>query len=150
MVIKEFTRDNLVDALKLGFGFWTETPVFVKYEWDDDEAYNFIINTIEEYSRCGYIAYEDERPIGFMVGFIGDQYFTKTKCLYEEFLYVIPEKRGSMAAYRLVRKWEQFGIDNGIKDMWFNISTGINSEKSMKFIMGLGYEPISAGFRKVV
>ena len=101
MDIRELDRDELVDALKMGFGFWTETPVYNKYEWDNESCYNLLIDTIENDNMCGYLVYDDDLICGMILGYVNKLYFSKEKCLYENLLYVIPEKRGSSAAYNL-------------------------------------------------
>jgi len=146
--IRELDRDELVDALKMGFGFWTETPVYNKYEWDNESCYNLLIDTIENDNMCGYLVYDDDLICGMILGYVNKLYFSKEKCLYENLLYVIPEKRGSSAAYKLVKSWEKFGQDKGARDVWAGVSTGINSKKAKAFYNKLGFEDISYGMRK--
>ena len=148
MNIVELSRDNIVDAMKMGFGFWTETPVYNKYEWDNDSVYTLFKEAIDDNSKCGYLAYDDDVICGMILGFLDKLYFSKDICLYENLLYVIPEKRGSSAAYKLVKAWEKFGKDNGARDIWAGVSSGIKSDKAKSFYNRLGYEDISYGLRK--
>ena len=138
----------LVDAMRVGFQFWEETPVFNKYEWNSEKAFEFAQHVVDNDNACMYIAYIKEEPVGLIIGEIVDFYFSKAKFLKDMFIYVRPEHRGGKAAYLLMKEYLKFGEKKNVDDTFFQVSAGIDNEKSVEFLGKFGFTVMSYGLIK--
>ena len=150
-MVKVSSVDNdklLVDAMRVGFQFWEETPVFNKYEWNSEKAFKFAKDVIENDNACMFIAYNDSEPIGLVIGEIVDFYFSEAKFLKDMFIYVRPEHRGGKSAYLLMKEYLKFGKIKKVDDIFFQVSAGIDNEKSVEFLGKFGFKTMSYGLIK--
>tara|TARA_R110002012_G_scaffold7562_5_gene35269 strand:- start:5974 stop:6435 length:462 start_codon:yes stop_codon:yes gene_type:complete len=138
----------IVDALRLGFRFWEETPIFNKYKWNSEKAYEFLSSISNNDNSCGYIAYIKEEPVGLVLGEVVDFYFSEAKFLEDKFIYILPEHRGSKAAYLLMKEYIKFGESKKVDDIFFQVSAGIDNEKSIKFLSKFGFNVMAYGLIK--
>lgn len=147
--IQSVSNDKLlVDALRVGFQFWEETPVFNKYEWNSQKAFEFAKDVMESENACMYIAYSNNEPVGLIIGEIVDFYFSKAKFLKDMFIYVKPEHRGGKSAYLLMKEFLKFGKSKNVDDIFFQVSAGIDNEKSVEFLGKFGFKVMSYGLIK--
>ena len=150
-MVNVYSVDNdelLVEALRVGFRFWEETPIFNKYKWDSEEAYNFVRSVSSSDNGCIFLAYIKDEPVGLLIGEVVDFYFSKAKFLKDMFIYVLPEHRGSKAAYLLMKEYIKFGESKNVDDMFFQVSAGIDNEKSIEFLGKFGFKVMSYGLIK--
>lgn len=66
----------------------------------------------------------------------------------ELLLYVLPEKRKTSAALRLIKAWESLARGRGAKAMSVGSSTGYRTETVMKLYERQGYAPSGVSMRK--
>ena len=95
-----------------------------------------------------YIAYIKEEPVGLIIGEIVDFYFSEAKFLKDMFIYVRPEHRGGKSAYLLMKEYLKFGKIKKVDDIFFQVSAGIDNEKSVEFLGKFGFKTMSYGLIK--
>ena len=99
------------------------------YDWQ----YSGVISCI-----C-YLALENEECIGFGAFSVNPSFFGHDLTATDLLLYVIPEKRGSTVAMRILKEYEKWAISQNVTEISLGISTGINVENTGKFYEMLGY-----------
>jgi len=64
---------------------------------------------------------------------------------FDVLLYVSPERRGGMSALRLIRGYIAAAQSIGVSDIKIGTSTGIDSERTMRFFERMGFQNMGAG-----
>lgn len=99
------------------------------------------VNLAPDLYRC-WVAEEDNEIYGMLVAIKHPHMFCYGTCVTELILYVTPEKRGGLAAYRLVKKLRQWADDEGAVEVSAGISTGVNVERTSALYQRLGFSEV--------
>lgn len=89
-------------------------------------------------------------PVGFMLACMDEFYFGTEKIAQELALYVVPAARGSSAAVRMMRAFDDWARESGARVAQGGISVGINNDAAAKFYGRFGFEPCGTAMRKEV
>lgn len=125
---------HATEAIRLGRLMQAEGS-FDCYTWDSDKFLKFI----EQPSVYCSLYRNGIGYVGGMIGFVSAQYFSSDLAAKELAIYIEPKSRGGMAAVRLVRDFEEWTIDKGVKEIYLGQSTGVEIEKTRKWFEALGY-----------
>lgn len=107
-----------------------------------DYQFSRLINTI-----C-YLAILDDQCVGFGAFVVNPSFFGHDLTASDLMLYVVPEKRGSTIAHRIIKKYEEWAISQNVTEISLGISTGISVERTSKFYEALGYRQKSVTYVK--
>jgi GNAT superfamily N-acetyltransferase len=90
---------------------------------------------------------EDERVVGFLTACISTFFFSPEKFAQHDIFYVSPEARGSSAARRLVKAYEDWAGEHANHAI-IRLDTNLKPEKIDKFYQRLGFEPMGGMYMK--
>ena len=93
-----------------------------------------------------YVA-EDNGIIGMITAVLSEYSFSYTQRAVCDMLFVVPERRGAVAARKLIRKFIHWSRDIGADDAIMGISTGVNPERTGKMFERLGFELMGHSYR---
>lgn len=88
---------------------------------------------------CCLVAEDGDRLIGAMVGVMGMHFFSDVMYAADLAVYVVPEKRGSSAAVRLVQAFERWAKTAGCAEIRCGVTTGLDPDLAWRFYTGLGF-----------
>jgi hypothetical protein len=90
--------------------------------------------------------YQDRsgRLTGFMAGYVAAHFFSLEKSAYDLFVFVRPERRGSLIAYRLWSAFKAFAEQAGARTLCFGTIAGIAPARTRKFFTGLGMTEVGS------
>lgn len=115
--IKRIGSEDLADMRKMAVDFSIEEGLEYP-KMDDEEFDKIIMNMLLHKDDPNYlflIAYDGKKPAGFMVCFIGIHAYGKPgRVGVAQELYVVPSKRNTMIAHRLVKIAIQWALDNNV------------------------------------
>lgn len=97
---------------------------------------------------CGLVAEHDNTVIGMYVGYMTEFWFGRDAVAQEYLLYVQQTRRGSLAAVKLIKEYEQWAWQNGATEIRPSTSTGIQRDRIRSFYEHMGYEVTGYTFRK--
>ncbi|SRR5579871_964874 len=122
--------------------------VLVDVAIDDVKLRDFVANCLKSKGRACLI-YESAhgRAEGLMIGYVAEYFFSKEKGAWDLVLYVRPERRGSLVAYRLWSEFRKWARSQGASVMWLGAAAGVNPILSRKFYLGLGMDEIGGIYR---
>jgi len=140
-VIREATHDDIPRMVKYHHDAMHEGVFGDQLTWDLDSAVRHFVSFIDDKDKRCLVS-----DNGLLCVYLGSPHFTSDTLLMEQGFYVVPEKRGSMDAYRLFKKGVKWGKEMGAKGLWFMTSTGIDIQKSEKFFNGMGATTIGNVF----
>ena len=82
---------------------------------------------------------ESDIPSGFMVCLIASPVFSTIRFAFHHAFYVVPKKRGSKAAFLLVRAYEKWALSNNARYTEISVDTGLFPERTGRFYQKMGY-----------
>lgn len=88
--------------------------------------------------------------VGCFIGAIKEYYFSDESAAQDIAFFVSKDARGSIAAIELINAYEEWAITQGARHIHLEQGTGINADKTDRFICGIGYEKTGSNFLKVV
>ena len=95
-----------------------------------------------------FFALEENKTIGVGAFVCHPHYWCSTMISSDLMVYVIPERRGSTAAPRLIKAYEEWASARGCTEITLGISSGIDVQRTSKFYKRLGYVPKATNFMK--
>lgn len=95
-----------------------------------------------------YVAEEHGKIIGFICGYLIMYASTNDFFTQDLTIYVIPDKRGTLAAKKLIKYLECWAEMKGCKELALSITSNINTERTGKFYKLLGFSDIGRIYRK--
>lgn len=87
-----------------------------------------------------FVAEYDGVLIGMIGGVIVEHFFSEDTYATDLVVYVKPDRRGSSAAVRLIKAFEQWAFSVGVDEVLLGVSTGINQADTVRIYERLGYK----------
>lgn len=85
-------------------------------------------------------AFKDGLLVGGMLGFLSEAYYSTDKVAYEMCVMVLPEYRGSRAAWVLIKDFTRWAEKNGAKQIRVGVGTGDQGFSASRIYERVGYE----------
>ena len=95
-----------------------------------------------------YVAEEHGKIIGFICGYLIMYSSTNDFFTQDLSLYVTPDRRGTVAAKRLIKYLECWAEMKGCKELALSITSDINIKRTGKFYKLLGFSDVGRIYRK--
>lgn len=86
--------------------------------------------------------------LGGFFGIISTTFFSDAPACKDMVWFVRRDRRGSLAAVKLLTDFEQWGLDRGVRDFYLGQTTGVQIEATMKLYEHLGYEVVGVNTYK--
>ena len=84
---------------------------------------------------------------GVLLGYCESLWFSPQKGARDLAVYVRPERRGSLIAYRLWSQFKSWATAAGAQALWMGTGSGIAPQRSRKFYLGLGMREVGSLYR---
>lgn len=94
------------------------------------------------------LAEDDGLPIGMVTAVAGDYAFSSQLRAVSDLLFVLPERRGLVAAKWLVRRFLDWSDDLGAETDIIGVSTGVSPERTGRFLELMGFRPMGMTYRR--
>ena len=92
---------------------------------------------------------DDRRIVGFLIAYINDYAFSTGHFVNQEVIYVRPEKRGTRAAARLIRAFNEWADRLNPREVFAGVANGIKVERTTRFLEKFGFAPVGASLRRI-
>lgn|SRR6478736_1560528 len=133
------------EMLRLGREFCDDVNL---NEWvDPDILFMSCIrcrNDIERKQVNCWIAYADDEAIGFLVGVATPCFHRQGIVAEQKLCYVTPDRRGSTAAFRLIKQFEKWARINGATQIFTGSANLRHAERTIKLLETIGYTRVGA------
>lgn len=111
---------------------------------------NFIEIGFKNENLVGWFSDDNNKIEGGILFSIVSDIFTNKILLKEIFWFVLPEKRNSWVAYKLIKEAEKFATENNIDSIFMAHMANPNPEKLSMFYKKIGYNFIQAEYLKKI
>lgn len=129
----------------MGQAMHDEAPEYVAMDYDPEKARRLMLSLcgtlLVPHPGCVLIAEEAGRIIGMMGGFVAEHFFGHDRIASDYVLYVKPEHRRGTAAVRLIRTFEKWAAEQGVRAIQPGVTTGVANDRVRDLYVRLGYEP---------
>lgn len=136
--IVDLTPERVGDLIRMARAMHAESPVYSPHPFEEAKLAGWAKLCIENDDWLCLLALEEGRAIGFIAVGSVDMLFSSARTVDDLGLYVVPEKRGTTAAVRLVRSMEGWATGRGAV-IRLGVTTGTNAAQAQRFLERLGY-----------
>lgn len=150
MIIRESSSEDTDALLALAKLMHSESPFYGRYPFSDKKTRTLCEVFVNHHDWFCVVAEQEGELIGFMAVTIVPTFFGEARFLEDISFYVVPEKRGTSAALRLLRAVEAWGLANNVDAIRVGITTGTNPESAGNFFIKLGYEETGQLYSKLI
>ena len=111
-------------------------------EFDDAKMQKWLTDVVNNKDFGVFLAKEDNEIFGVLIGMLHRFPFTDTLVAGDYYWYVLPEKRGGMAAIRLMKWFEAWAKHMGAVRLMTAATSGIKTDRAQQLMQRLGFEPV--------
>ncbi len=140
--VEELTRLGVINHLESRFG--KIVPV-------SETSIQRLIYTVltNEDTYIGIVALDDEKIVGYMIGFITNYSFNEDAYYAaDEMVYVIPEYRGKLVGKKILKAFQEWAESKGCLETVIGTISEIETERTKKLYSKLGFTEVGSLFRK--
>ena len=136
-MIRKMTEDDLSEVLSLCQVMYQETATYRIMQFSATR----IVEILKTAIRGGFatVAMESEEIIGFMAGCSVNPTFSHDLMACDYVLYILPEHRGGLSAYRLAKAYISWARELGCKLITVGVTAGIDNERAIEFYKSMGF-----------
>jgi hypothetical protein len=136
------------DDLLLSLNRLHQESVFRNIPINGNKLKSFVTSFIAD-PRSICIVYESVacKIDGMLLGYVKPYFFSDELGAWDIALYVRPERRGSMIAFKLWREFKARSTELGARVLWSGTSAGIAPARTRKFFTGLGMAEVGSLYR---
>lgn len=142
---RPFEWPDIPRALELGQMMHDESPFFSQFEFDPDEAAQYMAFILMNPDAGFSIIAEDDE--GKIIGGILASISKVSMCKYymadAVITFVEPDHRKGMVGVKLIKAFEKWAYDQNLTHTSIGFTTGINVERMLNFYDRIGYDIIS-------
>ena len=132
--------------LELGDRAQREAPNYAQLHGDVSTRYKRLVLLLQSPTLV-HIAVCDDQS-GFICGAVEPSIWFEEAFASVNLLYVVPEKRSTSRAWRLLASFEQWGKALGAAGCLTNVTSGVQEELTARFYRKMGYQPQGLCFYK--
>jgi GNAT superfamily N-acetyltransferase len=141
--------EDVDDGVALGAELHAES-VYAQFPYDVDYTTQFGINVVHASDHVLLCARDhNDRLIGMLIGGIQELCFSPVKYAVDHTFYVRKERRGSLAAAKLLAAFEQWAKDRGATMIRPAVTAGVNGA-AVRLYKAMGYREIGPILEKVL
>lgn len=149
VLIRDAHELDAVQILPMMERYWQEMPEHLRGEFRLDCAAEGFIHLFNLPGRVGLVAVQDGKLIGLFVGVVAPvHWWNQEKHGIDLILYVLPEHRGSTAAVKLLKAWEDCAKASGAKSVRISVASGFSTERTGRLYERLGYTQLGSLYSK--
>lgn len=141
--------EDLPEVLALAAAFHREaTTNFPKPEPDRIlQTFHYVWTNPSLYGR---VVEQDGVLVGLCIASITDSFFSSELQLYIHDVYIEPSSRNGRAAIKLFKDIDNFARSKNAKRVFMAYSSGIKSDRAIRFLEHMGFQIIGAELQKVL
>lgn len=145
-IIRKATKDDLLGILVIAKEFSAEAPK--THKWNLNKTTNFLLGALDNSNMEIFVCEKDEQIAGAIVCLITEMYMSNIIVASDLAWFVSKEIRGTKAALRLLKTFEDWGRSKGADYLGMADIEGLNNLS--KLYTKLGYSVTETTYLKEV
>ncbi len=149
VIIRDLKLDDMQQVLTLAEEAHGESS-YSHLDFDPEVITSMAITWVAnpEVYFCKLVTSQENKIFAMYVGLISSYYFGKDLVANDLLLFVSQDRRGGIAAARLIKEFEDWAFANGAKEIRPASSTGVKTEETRQLYNALGYDTVGHTFVK--
>lgn len=148
-MIRPATLDDVERLVEFGEMLHAESE-YARHTYSRDKVASMMCGLIGGEYGVVFVAESGGEIIGAIAGGIDAFWFGDTLHAFDFSFYVLPDKRGGSAAFRLLLAFEHWAKAKGAVEIDIGITTGISEDKTQRFYEKMGYVQTGRLFGKAL
>ena len=138
-MIRPMTAQDIPVLIDMGAAMHKESR-YEKLDFDPEKLRSLGTNMLDQPDGwlC-LVAERDSEIIGFCIGYVAPHFFGNNLTSGDLAIYVVPEHRGGMMGARLVKAYDAWCSEKGVKQPLLGVSAGITPDRTGQLYERLGY-----------
>lgn len=117
-------------------------------EFDSERANRTFVKYLNTANPTIFVAEDENGVVGFLLATIHDYAAKSGHFTRQEVLYVIPEKRGSRAAAKLITNYYLWAEQIGASESFSGLAVDEHLERNIRFFERFGFELVGVTLRR--
>lgn len=139
MTIRAATINDLDALVALGKQMHAESTRFGELVFDEQKVRALLADLLSRDSGFALVSQEaDGQIVGGFAGYMTEHWYSTDQVAADLALFVRMDRRGGIAAARMVKAFIYWAQDRGAKQITLGISTGIKVEQTAQLYRSLG------------
>lgn len=145
--VRAATHLDLASIIALGKRMHAEAPALKHAPFDEGKVQFALSHALT--SGCILVHETAEEIDGYFIGIVVERWFSRAKMACDLALYVRPDRRGGLIAWRLLDGYLFWCKTHGLpaRDVQVSISTGAAVDATGRLFERLGFEPIGGNYQ---
>lgn len=140
-MIRLATEADLDRSIELGKKMWSESR-YRFYDYNEEKTRNFLSTCINHKDGMFFVAEVEGQVVGGVCGWIDTFYFGNDRLLVDILLFVEPGRRGQLVGMQLLKRYTEFGKENGVAQIVISNSTDVDKERTAALYEAAGYKRV--------
>lgn len=139
MSIRQATIDDLGAIIALGKQMHAESGRFGVLAFDEQKVRDRFANLVANDNAFVLVCeQEDGEIVGGFAGYVAEHWYSTDKAAQDLALFVRPDRRGGIAAARMVKAFIAWAKERGALQIVLGISTGVRVEETAALYRSIG------------
>lgn len=148
MYIRRYVTSDWGRVITMARSFHAESPVHSPHPFSLKGVRQLLDTAVERTDWYPAVCIDGDAIIGMMLLFHMPMFFSDATEVGDLTFYVVPEKRGTRAAYMMLKAAEKWAEDCDASVLRIGITTGIAAEQVQSFFEKMGHRQIGVLMEK--
>ena len=150
MIIRSIEKHDVKAVVELGAEMH-RLSAFSFLPYDKKKAFDFVKLFIEnrEDFIC-FVAEDKGNIVGMIGGEISEYFFCHELILNDWALFVLPSQRSYPVVKKLINRFVEWGIQEGVREICIGISTGVDTDRVGTLFKRSGFACVGGVYKKRV
>jgi GNAT superfamily N-acetyltransferase len=150
-MVRRFVQQQDFEAvMDMAKAMHRESPIHRAHPFSEARVAALLVAIADFDEFFAQVAYDGGDLVGFSLVMVSPMYFSEDLEMLDFAFYVAEDRRGAIAAVKLVKGWEAWARQQGAVVMRPGVSTGINDERAGAFLEHMGYALTGRQYSKAV
>lgn len=150
MTIRFATLSDVPAFVEIGRYFHSVTR-FKEFEFDEKRLHEQLVAVIDGGQRAGSHCFlvaedSDKKQVGGLIGCVERHFFSNQVVASLIHYDVLPQKRMSGAALRLLKAFRKWAENRGAVELSVGVNSGDSIQKHDRFLKRLGFTPVGGNY----
>lgn len=144
-MIRPATPADIPAMLALGEAMHAESR-YGRLGWCAPKVCGLLDHLIASDDGLALVAERDGVIVGGFLGMVSEHYFSRDKVATDFALFIAPDRRGGLAAPRLLQAYREWAQARGAVSVQVGVTTGVNTETTARLFERGGFARVGVLF----